>query len=61
MVDTTGAGDSFNAGFVYGTLAGWPLQQTVNFAAACGSASTLAPGGVEAQPTLDEALALSDS
>jgi sugar/nucleoside kinase (ribokinase family) len=58
VVDTTGAGDSFNAGFVYGFLTGWPLQRTVDFAAACGSASTRAAGGVDAQPTFEEAAAL---
>jgi sugar/nucleoside kinase (ribokinase family) len=58
VVDTTGAGDSFNAGFVYGYLAGWPLAHTLAFAAACGSASTRVAGGIEAQPTLDVALAL---
>jgi sugar/nucleoside kinase (ribokinase family) len=58
VVDTTGAGDSFNAGFVYGHLAGWPLARTLSFAVACGSASTRAAGGIESQPTLDEALAL---
>jgi len=55
VVDTTGAGDSFNAGFVYGRLAGWSLQRTVDFAAACGSASTRAAGGIESQPTVAEA------
>ncbi len=58
VVDTTGAGDSFNAGFVYGHLAGWPLARTLAFAVACGSASTRAAGGIESQPTLEEALAL---
>jgi len=58
VVDTTGAGDSFNAGFVYGHLAGWSLTHTLAFAVACGSASTRAAGGIESQPTLDEALAL---
>ena len=58
VVDTTGAGDSFNAGFVYGHLAGWPLQRTVDFAAACGSASTRAAGGIDSQPTVEEALEL---
>lgn len=58
LVDTTGAGDSFNAGFVYGYLAGWPLERTLAFAIACGSASTRAAGGVESQPTLAEALTL---
>ena len=58
VVDTTGAGDSFNAGFVYGHLAGWLLARTLAFAVACGSASTRAAGGIESQPTLEEALAL---
>lgn len=58
VVDTTGAGDSFNAGFVYGHLAGWPLTRTLAFAVACGSASTRAAGGIESQPTLEAALAL---
>lgn len=60
VVDTTGAGDSFNAGFVYGHLAGWSLERTLAFAVACGSASTRAAGGIEAQPTLAEAMALLD-
>jgi len=58
VVDTTGAGDSFNAGFVYGHLAGWALERTLAFAVACGSASTIAAGGIESQPTLAEAMAL---
>lgn len=55
VVDTTGAGDSFDAGFVYGFLHGWPLVETLGLACACGALSTRAPGGTEAQPTLDEA------
>ena len=58
VVDTTGAGDSFNAGFVYGHLAGWSLARTLAFAVACGSASTRAAGGIESQPTREEALTL---
>ena len=58
VVDTTGAGDSFNAGFVYGHLAGWTLEHMLEFAVACGSASTRAAGGIESQPTLAEATAL---
>ena len=56
-VDTIGAGDSFDAGFIYGHLQGWPLDRGLAFAAACGSLSTRAPGGVDAQPRVDEALA----
>lgn len=58
VVDTTGAGDTFDAGFVTGMLRGWSLERTLAFAVACGSASTRAIGGVDAQPTLDEALTL---
>jgi sugar/nucleoside kinase (ribokinase family) len=56
VVDTTGAGDSFDAGFVYGYLQGWPLERTLRLACACGSLSTRANGGTPAQATLEEAL-----
>ena len=56
IVDTVGAGDSFNAGFLYGFIKQWPLIKSLQFALACGSLSTLAVGGTTAQPTLDEAL-----
>jgi len=56
-VDTTGAGDSFDVGFVYGFLAGWPLERTLRLACACGALATRVPGGTNGQPTLDEALA----
>jgi sugar/nucleoside kinase (ribokinase family) len=58
-VDTIGAGDSFDAGFVYGHLKGWPVGRSLAFAAACGSLSTRAAGGVDAQPRAAEALAAS--
>jgi sugar/nucleoside kinase (ribokinase family) len=58
IVDTTGAGDAFDAGFVYATLQGWKLERALAFANACGALSCRAGGGVDAQPTLDEALAL---
>ena len=57
VVDTTGAGDSFDAGFVYGCLAGWELPRALRLACVCGALSTRAAGGVEAQATLAEALA----
>lgn len=56
VVDTVGAGDSFDAGFVYGHLHDWPLERSLLVAAACGSLSTRAQGGTAAQPTLSEAL-----
>jgi len=56
VVDTTGAGDSFDAGFVYAYLAGQDFAQALHFACACGSLSTRAAGGTGAQATLEEAL-----
>jgi sugar/nucleoside kinase (ribokinase family) len=55
IVDTVGAGDSFDAGFLYGFLNDWPLERTLGLALACGSLSTRAHGGTDAQPTLAEA------
>jgi len=57
-VDTTGAGDSFNAGFLHAWLAGDPLVESMRFGAACASLSTLGIGGTAAQATRDEALAV---
>jgi sugar/nucleoside kinase (ribokinase family) len=57
VVDAVGAGDSFDAGFVCGALAGWDLERCLKLAVACGALSTRAAGGTAAQPTLDEALA----
>jgi sugar/nucleoside kinase (ribokinase family) len=34
VVDTTGAGDIFHAGFIYGLLQGWPLERQLDFACA---------------------------
>jgi len=55
VVDTTGAGDSFDAGFIYGFLKGWNTEQSLRLACVCGALSTRAAGGTSAQPTLDEA------
>ncbi|MCW2914804.1 MAG: PfkB domain protein [Actinomycetia bacterium] len=38
-VDPTGAGDVFAAGFVFGTLAEWPLAQRLRFANLCAGLS----------------------
>jgi sugar/nucleoside kinase (ribokinase family) len=51
-VDTTGAGDSFDAGFLAGWLAGRPLAACLALGVACGSLSTRGVGGTAAQPTL---------
>jgi sugar/nucleoside kinase (ribokinase family) len=58
VVDTTGAGDSFDAGFLAGWLTNEPLADAVAFGIACGSLSTRQLGGTEAQPTVDEVRAV---
>jgi sugar/nucleoside kinase (ribokinase family) len=54
-VDTTGAGDSFNAGFLHAWLGRRPLKEAMRFAAACGALSTRAMGGTGSQATESEA------
>jgi sugar/nucleoside kinase (ribokinase family) len=57
IVDTIGAGDAFDAGFLYGYLNNWYMEKSLQLAVACGALSTQASGGTAAQPTLNEALA----
>ena len=53
-VDTTGAGDSFDAGFLFARLDGRTVDDALAFAVACGSLSTRAAGGTDGQATRDE-------
>jgi sugar/nucleoside kinase (ribokinase family) len=58
VVDTTGAGDSFDAGYLAAVLSGVGDEQTrLAWAATAGSLSTLGRGGTVAQPTRAELLA----
>jgi sugar/nucleoside kinase (ribokinase family) len=56
VMDTVGAGDTFDAGFLYGYLSGWELEASMRLGAVCGSLSTRQAGGTTAQPTLEEAV-----
>lgn len=58
VVDTVGAGDTFDAGFLCARLQGLEVSRCLALGVACGSLSARRPGGVEGQPTLAEALAL---
>lgn len=61
VVDTVGAGDSFDAGFIYGYIKGWTLERSLRLAAVCGALSLRGAGGTIAQPTLAEAEPYLDS
>jgi len=56
VVDTVGAGDSFDAGFLYGYLNGWTNEKSLRLACVCGALSTQQAGGTNGQPTLNEAM-----
>lgn len=54
VADTTGAGDSFNAGFVYGFLSGMSMEECLVYANGCGGLSCTGYGGNTAFPTRGE-------
>lgn len=56
VVDTVGAGDTFDAGFMYGYLNRWDIEKSLRLACVCGALSTQRAGGTSGQPTLEEAM-----
>jgi sulfofructose kinase len=44
VVDTTGAGDIFRAGFIYGLLRDWPLDRQLDFSCAAAAMNCMAQG-----------------
>lgn len=52
--DTTGAGDAFHGGFIYGLLAGFSVERTLGFANAVAALKCRAIGAQTALPGLDE-------
>jgi sugar/nucleoside kinase (ribokinase family) len=53
-VDTTGAGDAFHGGIIYGLLAGYSVEQTLKVAHAVAALKCLHLGAREGLPTLTE-------
>ncbi|HJP91406.1 MAG TPA: carbohydrate kinase family protein [Pyrinomonadaceae bacterium] len=52
--DTTGAGDSFDAGFISAYLRESPISECLRIGNACGALSALRVGGTAGQPTQQE-------
>jgi sugar/nucleoside kinase (ribokinase family) len=53
-VDTTGAGDVFHAGFIYGLLQNWELLDILRFANAVAALKCRDLGGRRGIPTFEE-------
>lgn len=57
VIDTTGAGDIFHAGFIYGLLQGWSLDRQLEFACAAAAMNCMgagARGGIRATAAIEE-------
>lgn len=57
-VDTTGAGDVFRGGFIYGLLQGWATERVLRFANAAAAVSCTRLGAMDGVPTLEETMRL---
>jgi len=60
VVDTTGAGDIFHAGFIYGLLQGWPLEHQLDFGCAAAAMNCMAAGargGIQSVEAIEEFMA----
>lgn len=53
-LETTGAGDAFNGGFLHLWMNGESLQDCLVAGNICGACSTRAPGGISSLPSADE-------
>jgi sulfofructose kinase len=60
VVDTTGAGDIFHAGFIYGLLQNWPVERRLDFACAAAALNCTASGargGIQSVAAIEELMA----
>jgi sugar/nucleoside kinase (ribokinase family) len=57
-VDTTGSGDVFRAGFIYGLLHDWPIDRMLRMANAAAAVACTRVGAMASIPTLEEVMAL---
>ena len=58
VTDTTGAGDIFRAGFIYGLLQNWPLERQLDFSCAAAALNCTAQGARGGIRPVDEIEAL---
>ena len=56
VADTTGAGDVFHGGFIYGLLQGWDLEDVIRFAHATAAMKCTQLGARRGIPTLSQVL-----
>jgi ribokinase len=56
VVDTTGAGDAFNAALCYGIACGWPIEQSAGFAVKAASLSVTKFGAQKGMPYMEEVI-----
>lgn len=54
VVDTTGAGDIFHAGFIYGLLQDWPLEKSLDFGCAAAALNCTAVGARGSIQSVDQ-------
>ena len=60
VVDTTGAGDIFRAGFIYGLLRDWPLERHLDFSCAAAAMNCMAQGargGIQSVDAIENLMA----
>jgi len=55
-VDPTGAGDCYDAGFIFGLLQGWRLEKTAKFANAVGALAVIKRGAMEGVVSLNSVI-----
>jgi len=58
VVDTTGAGDVFHGGYIYGLLRKWQIKEVLRFASAFAALKCRKPGGRAGIPGLEDVIQL---
>ncbi|HEY9161620.1 MAG TPA: PfkB family carbohydrate kinase [Desulfomonilia bacterium] len=56
--DSIGAGDAFDAGFIYGVLKGWELEKTARFASTVAACTLEGIGGTKTAPSAAQAASI---